>query len=62
MPRKKKEPERRRGAVVVRGRADTERRTEDQELLRSRTPVEFRDTDGNVVANLCATAWGTRFE
>ena len=45
MPRRKREPERRRGAVVVRGHASTERRTEDQELLRSRAPVEFRDTD-----------------
>ncbi|HEX6473602.1 MAG TPA: TIGR00730 family Rossman fold protein, partial [Candidatus Limnocylindria bacterium] len=45
MPRRKREPERRRGAVVVRGHATTERRTEDQELLRSRAPVEFRDTD-----------------
>jgi uncharacterized protein (TIGR00730 family) len=45
MPRKKKEPERRRGAVVVRGRADTQRRTEDQELLRTQQLVEFRETD-----------------
>jgi uncharacterized protein (TIGR00730 family) len=45
VPRPKREPERRRGAVVVRGHASTERRTEDQELLRSRAPVEFRDTD-----------------
>jgi uncharacterized protein (TIGR00730 family) len=45
MPRRKREPEHRRGAVVVRGHAGTERRTEDQELLRSRAPVEFRDTD-----------------
>jgi uncharacterized protein (TIGR00730 family) len=45
MPRRKKEPERRRGAVVVRGRADTKRPTEDQELLRSRQALEFRDTD-----------------
>jgi uncharacterized protein (TIGR00730 family) len=45
MPRRKKEPERRRGAVVVRGRADTTRPTEDQELLRSRQALEFRDTD-----------------
>jgi uncharacterized protein (TIGR00730 family) len=45
MPRKNREPERRRGAVVVRGRADASRRTEDQELLRSQTAVEFRDTD-----------------
>src|ERR1044071_5668862 len=45
MPRRKKEPERRRGAVVVRGKADTQRRTEDQELLRSQQEVEFRETD-----------------
>jgi hypothetical protein len=31
--------------VVVRGRADTKRPTEDQELLRSRQALEFRDTD-----------------
>ena len=34
-----------RPAARVSGHAGTERRTEDQELLRSRTPVEFRDTD-----------------
>jgi uncharacterized protein (TIGR00730 family) len=45
MPRKKREPERRRGAVVVRSRADGSRRTEDQELLRSRPAAEFRETD-----------------
>ncbi|HEX6654609.1 MAG TPA: TIGR00730 family Rossman fold protein [Candidatus Limnocylindria bacterium] len=46
MPRKKREPERRRGAVVVRGKAaDAERRTEDQELLRSSQAIEFRETD-----------------
>jgi len=46
MPRRKKEPERRRGAVVVRGKAvDAERRTEDQELLRSSQAIEFRETD-----------------
>ena len=45
MPRKKKQPERRRGAVVVRGKADTQRRTEDQELLRSEQAIEFRETD-----------------
>jgi uncharacterized protein (TIGR00730 family) len=45
MPRRKREPERRRGAVVVRGRADSSRRTEDQELLRSRPAAEFRETD-----------------
>ncbi|HEX6139151.1 MAG TPA: TIGR00730 family Rossman fold protein [Candidatus Limnocylindria bacterium] len=45
MPRKKKEPERRRGAVVVRGGAQRGRRTEDQELLRTRPGPEFRETD-----------------
>jgi uncharacterized protein (TIGR00730 family) len=46
MPRRKKEPERRRGAVVVRGRGSGDRRTEDQELLRTRAPgVAFRETD-----------------
>jgi hypothetical protein len=35
----------RRGAVVVRGKADGDRRTEDQELLRSHPEMEFRDTD-----------------
>ena len=30
MPRRKREAERRRGAVVVRGHASTERRTEDR--------------------------------
>jgi uncharacterized protein (TIGR00730 family) len=43
MARRKREPERRRGAVVVRG--DHKRPTEDQELLRSRRSVEFRETD-----------------
>ncbi|MGH2357119.1 MAG: TIGR00730 family Rossman fold protein [Candidatus Limnocylindria bacterium] len=47
MPRRTKEPERRRGAVVVRGHPPhTDRRTEDQELLRSRrADTLFRDTD-----------------
>ena len=46
MPRRKKEPERRRGAVVVRGKSGTDRRTEDQKLLRSAGPaVDFQDTD-----------------
>jgi hypothetical protein len=46
MPRKKKQPERRRGAVVVRGRGPGERRTEDQELLRTQEPaLAFRETD-----------------
>jgi uncharacterized protein (TIGR00730 family) len=45
MPRKKRGPERRRGAVVVRGKLDATRLTEDQELLRSHRAVEFRETD-----------------
>ena len=46
MPRRKKEPERRRGAVVVRGKGGADRRTEDQKLLRSAGPaVDFQDTD-----------------
>ncbi len=38
MPRKKKEPEHRRGAVVVRGKAHGDGGTEDQKLLRSQQP------------------------
>ncbi|MDQ3691153.1 MAG: TIGR00730 family Rossman fold protein [Chloroflexota bacterium] len=38
MPRKKKEPEHRRGAVVVRGKAHADGDTEDQKLLRSQQP------------------------
>lgn len=34
----------------------------DDDRFTSDAAVEFRDTDGNVVANLCATAWGTRFD
>ena len=47
MPPRKKEPERRRGAVVVRGKEHTtDRLTEDQALLRSDDPRPgFRDTD-----------------
>jgi hypothetical protein len=46
MPRKKKEPEKRRGAVVVRGATKVDRRTEDQKLLRSPVPVTgFQETD-----------------
>jgi hypothetical protein len=46
MPRRTREPERRRGAIVVRGRTPGDRRTEDQELLRSRLPIPgFRETD-----------------
>jgi len=44
MARRKREPERRSGAVVVRGDHGI-RRTEDQELLRTRRDVEFRETD-----------------
>jgi uncharacterized protein (TIGR00730 family) len=46
MPRRKKEPERRRGAVVVRGRPTVDKATEDQKLLRSRQPsADFVETD-----------------
>jgi uncharacterized protein (TIGR00730 family) len=47
VPRRKKEPERRRGAVVVRGKPhDAAGGTEDQKLLRSRGPAaDFQDTD-----------------
>ena len=46
MPRRKKEPERRRGAVVVRGADIGNRRQEDQMLLRSQDAAPpFRDTD-----------------
>jgi hypothetical protein len=46
MPRKKKEPERRRGAVVVRGGGSPDRGTEDLRLLRQGEPaVRFQDTD-----------------
>ena len=46
MVRKKKEPERRRGAVVVRGQTPGDRSTEDQKLLRSRESIPgFRETD-----------------
>ncbi len=46
MPRRKKEPERRRGAVVVRGRDAGGRHTEDQKLLRTQEPSPvFQDTD-----------------
>ena len=46
MPGRKKEPERRRGSVVVRGADAGNRRTEDQKLLRSRAPdMGFQDTD-----------------
>jgi len=46
MPRKKRQPERRRGAVVVRAPATAEGSTEDQKLLRSGEPSgTFQDTD-----------------
>jgi uncharacterized protein (TIGR00730 family) len=47
MPRRKKEPERRRGAVVVRGKSPgNDKATEDQKLLRSREPaLSFQETD-----------------
>jgi uncharacterized protein (TIGR00730 family) len=46
MPRRKKEPERRRGAVVVRGAPTVDKATEDQKLLRSRQPsADFVETD-----------------
>ena len=46
MPRRKKEPERRRGAVVVRDTTPGTRGTEDQKLLRAREPaVDFTETD-----------------
>jgi hypothetical protein len=45
MPRRKREPERRRGAVVTRGGRPPGRRTEDQELLRTDAATEFRQSD-----------------
>jgi uncharacterized protein (TIGR00730 family) len=47
MPRRRNEPENRRGSMVVRGRPVTsEGGTEDQKLLRSRGPaLDFQDTD-----------------
>lgn len=47
MPRRKKEPERRRGAVVVRGSSSADGRTEDHQLLRPRPPsaAGFREGD-----------------
>ena len=46
MARRKKEPERRRGAVVVRGKSPGDKSTEDQKLLRSREPaITFQETD-----------------
>lgn len=46
MPRRKREPERRRGALVVRGEGAREARQEDQKLLRSQAPTaHFQDTD-----------------
>jgi len=46
MARRKKEPEQRRGAVVVRGQKPGDHGTEDQQLLRSpHLETGFRDTD-----------------
>jgi uncharacterized protein (TIGR00730 family) len=45
MARKRNEPERRRGAVVVRGKGSSDNRTEDQKLLRSPEAVPFPETD-----------------
>jgi uncharacterized protein (TIGR00730 family) len=46
MPRKKRQPERRRGAVVIRAPAAAEGNTEDHKLLRSGEPSgTFQDTD-----------------
>jgi uncharacterized protein (TIGR00730 family) len=46
MPRRRKEPERRRGAVVVRGRTPGDHGTEDQRLLRSQEPITgIQETD-----------------
>ena len=46
MGRRRKEPEHRRGAVVVRGKQPADRKTEDQKLLRSREPlIGFQETD-----------------
>jgi len=46
MPRKKKEPDHRRGAVVVRGKAHGDGGTEDQKLLRSQQPeADSQETD-----------------
>ena len=46
MPRRKKDPVRRRGPVVVRAPAPSDRGTEDQKLLRSREPTStFQETD-----------------
>ena len=45
MARRKREPELRRGAVVMRGGTRPGRRTEDQELLRPRPIPQFRETD-----------------
>ena len=46
MPRRKKEPDRRRGAVVVRDKGSADRPTEDTKLLRSRgESFRFQETD-----------------
>ncbi|HET6380272.1 MAG TPA: TIGR00730 family Rossman fold protein [candidate division Zixibacteria bacterium] len=45
MPRRKREPERRRGAIVMRGDQRQPHRTEDQELLRPQPTAEVRASD-----------------
>jgi uncharacterized protein (TIGR00730 family) len=46
LPRRKKEPDRRRGAVVVRDKGSADRPTEDTKLLRSRgESFRFQETD-----------------
>ncbi len=46
MARRKREPERRRGTVVIRGQTPGDSSTEDQKLLRSPAPIAgFRETD-----------------
>jgi uncharacterized protein (TIGR00730 family) len=46
LPRRKKEPERRRGAVVVRDKGSADRPTEDTKFLRSRgESFRFQETD-----------------
>ena len=46
MPRRKKEPDRRRGAVVVRDKGSADRPTEDTKFLRSRgESFRFQETD-----------------
>ena len=46
MARRKKEPEHRRGTVLVRGKSPGDQSTEDQKLLRSQEPaLRFQETD-----------------